>query len=233
MKNPLSPSKGEHDARMPPRHQVLVWDLPTRVFHWLLVALVTLSFITGKIGGTAMQYHEWSGIAIVVLLLFRVAWGIMGGAHSRFAAFLRGPREVAAYARAIFGRDDRPYLGHNPLGGWSIMAMLGVLALQAGTGLFANDDILTEGPLYHLVGKDTSDWLTGIHHTNQNILVGLVALHLAAVAFHLVVKHENLITPMVTGYKPWPEAVDAGAGGAIKAVLLAAFLALGVYLAIY
>lgn len=214
-------------------HRVLVWDLPTRIFHWLLVLLVAVSYYTGKTGGTLMQYHEWSGVAILVLVLFRLLWGFMGGGPSRFRAFLRGPRQVLAYARALLGGQGDRYLGHNPLGGWSIIAMLAALVLQAATGLFANDDIFTEGPLAQWVSKGASDWLTGIHRLNQNILIGLVALHLAAVLFHLAVKRENLITPMVTGCKSWHEAAAPAAGGLVKAFVLAAVLAGAVYGLIY
>jgi cytochrome b len=194
---------------------------------------VATSFVTGKIGGTTMQVHEWSGVAILVLVLFRVVWGFVGGVHSRFIAFVTGPRKALEYARTLFRPQAKPYLGHNPLGGWSIIAMLVALGIQAGTGLFANDDILTEGPLFAWVSKDTSDWLTGIHHFNQNFLVALVALHLSAVLFHLVVKHENLIPAMVTGYKSWPEGAADASGSSIKAVLLLAALASGAYLVLY
>ena len=215
------------------QYPVLVWDLPTRIFHWLLVALVAFSFYTGKTGGTLMQYHEWSGVAILVLVFFRVCWGFLGGAHARFTGFLKGPREVWRYATGLFGRDYQPHLGHNPMGGWSIVAMLAALLVQAGTGLFANDDIFTEGPLYAWVSKETSDWLTGIHHLNQNILLGLVALHLGAIVFHFVVKRENLVTPMLTGRKAWHEAAAPAGGSWKRALVLAAALATGAYLVIY
>jgi cytochrome b len=180
-----------------------------------------------------MQYHEWSGVAILVLVLFRVLWGFWGGAYARFTAFLKGPGAVRRYAASLFGRDYRPHLGHNPLGGWSILAMLAALFVQSATGLFANDDIFTEGPLYAWVSKDTSDWLTGIHHINQNVLLGLVALHLAAIVFHFMVKRENLVMPMVTGRKAWHGAAPGGEASLIKAVVLAALLAVVAYLVIY
>lgn len=215
------------------RHRVLVWDLPTRIFHWLLVLLVAVSFVTGKLGGTVMQYHEWSGVTILVLILFRVLWGFFGGTPSRFATFVRGPRKVFDYARSLVGKGHEPYLGHNPMGAWSIIAMLTVLSIQVGTGLFANDDILTEGPLFHLVGKETSDWLTGIHLINQNILIALIALHLGAILFYLVVKHDNLILPMITGRKQWHEPASGADGHTAKAAILAVVLAAGVYWMIY
>jgi len=226
----ISP-EGSLCAKRPRR--VLVWDLPTRTFHWLLVLLVVVSFVTGKLGGMVMQYHEWSGVAILGLILFRVLWGFWGGNSSRFATFVRGPRNVFDYARSLLGKEHEPYLGHNPMGAWSILAMLTVLLIQAGTGLFANDDIFTEGPLFHLVGKTTSDWLTRIHRINQNILVALIVLHLAAILFYWVVKRENLIAPMITGRKPWHETAGGTAGSPIKALILAALLAVGIYWILY
>ena len=182
---------------------VRVWDLPTRLFHWLLVALVAGSFASGKIGGNAMIYHEWCGEAILALLIFRIVWGFIGSAPSRFGTFLAGPSTVFRYALTLLRRDEDHHLSHNPLGGWSVMAMLLVLLIQAGTGLFANDDIFIEGPLYKWVSKATSDRLTSIHHFNHDVIIVLVAVHVAAVLFHLVYKKENLIIPMITGRKTW------------------------------
>ena len=182
---------------------VRVWDLPTRLFHWLLVALVAASFATGKIGGNAMIYHEWCGEAILALLIFRIVWGFIGSAPSRFGTFLAGPSTVFRYALTLLRRDEDHHLSHNPLGGWSVMAMLLILLIQAGTGLFANDDIFIEGPLYEWVSKATSDRLTSIHRINHDVIIVLVAVHVAAVLFHLVYKKENLILPMITGMKPW------------------------------
>jgi cytochrome b len=182
---------------------VLVWDAPTRLFHWLLVALVVSSFLTGRLGGNWMIYHEWCGEAILALLLFRVGWGFIGSVPSRFRTFLTGPPTVFRYALTLFQRDSDHHLSHNPLGGWSVAAMLLVLLVQAGTGLFANDDIATTGPLYKWVGKTVSDRLTSLHHLNHDVIIVLVAVHVAAVLFHLVCKKENLITPMITGVKQW------------------------------
>ena len=182
---------------------VLVWDFPTRLFHWLLVALVTASFTSGKIGGNAMQYHEWCGEAILSLLIFRLVWGFIGSTPSLFRTFLAGPATVVRYALTLFRREPDHHLSHNPLGGWSVVAMLLVLFIQAGTGLFANDDIATEGPLYKWVSKAVSDRLTSIHHLNHDVIIALVAVHVAAVLFHLIYKKENLITPMITGIKSW------------------------------
>ena len=147
----------------PPRsdpRRVTVWDLPTRLFHWLLVGFVVTSFVTVEIGGNAMQIHELSGFVILSLLLFRVGWGFFGSRPSRFSDFVHGPKAVLSYVRGLLRNDTPPHFGHNPLGGWSIVAMLLALFVQAGTGLFANDDIMTEGPLYSWVNKATTGHMT-------------------------------------------------------------------------
>lgn len=185
--------------------EVTVWDLPTRLFHWALVALVILSLYTGFVGGLReMELHMLSGQAILALVAFRLIWGFIGGTHARFADFVKGPGAVLDYLR---GRSPET-LGHNPAGALSVLGLLGLLALQAATGLFANDDIFTEGPLMKYVSKDTSDFLTFVHHTSVNLLVVLIVLHLGAIAFYLRVKKTNLVRPMVTGRR----AVATGSG---------------------
>lgn len=213
---------------------ILVWDLPTRLFHWLLVILLAASFVTAKVGGNAMQYHEWSGIIILVLLVFRTIWGFVGSQPSRFRDFVKGPAEVWRYATALAKGSSLRHLGHNPLGGWSVLAILLLLFLQTCLGLFANDDILTEGPLYLWVSKPMSDRLTKIHSLNQYAIMGLVAVHLMAVAFHFIIKRENLLKPMITGIKSW--AGDEAAPTIVPtwiAAVIAVFSGCGVYLLIY
>ncbi|MGD2186803.1 MAG: cytochrome b/b6 domain-containing protein [Desulfobacterales bacterium] len=218
------------DTESPP-NSVRVWDLPTRLFHWLLVIFVIISFVTGKMGGNAMQYHAWSGFTILTLLLFRLVWGFVGSRESRFTKFVRGPSAVVRYATTLVRRDSAHYLGHNPLGGWSIIATLLALLVQAGTGLFANDDIITEGPLFDWVSKATSDWLTRIHKLNQEVIVALVFIHVLAVLFYFFYKRENLIKPMITGVKQWSEAIPQTASGRTwTAAVIAGLAALAVYL---
>jgi cytochrome b len=172
-----------------------------------------------------MQYHEWSGLCVLALLLFRLLWGFAGGTHARFAAFLRGPREALAYAVALLRARPRFFAGHNPLGGWMVAALLVCLLVQTGTGLFANDDIMIEGPLAKHVSKGTSDLLTEVHGGNFVLLAALVTLHVAAALFYLLVKRDNLIRPMFTGLKqpPQGEHVPPATGGSplLAAVLLA------------
>lgn len=187
--------------------KVLVWDLPLRLFHWLLVLLVFTSVVSAEIGGNAMQIHLLSGYSILTLLLFRILWGFLGGTHARFADFVRGPAAAIAYLSALRRHEASRHLGHNPAGAWSVVAMLVVLLTQAATGLFANDDISTEGPLAKLVSKALSDRITGIHDLNSSLLFVLIGLHLSAVAYYFVYKRENLVTPMLTGYKDAATAV--------------------------
>ena len=179
---------------------VRVWDVPTRLFHWSLVLLVAANIYTGNVGGLReMDLHKLSGYAILALVLFRLVWGFVGSRRSRFSDFVRGPGAVLGYARSLFGKAHRSVVGHNPMGAWSVMAMLASLLLQAVTGLFSRDDILTEGPLVRTVSKETSRTLSAIHHLNATVLYVLIGLHLAAVLGYLVFRKDNLIRPMLTG----------------------------------
>ena len=183
---------------------IKVWDAPVRLFHWLLVALVALSVSTGYLGGNLMQWHIRSGCAILGLLIFRVLWGFAGSGTARFASFVRGPRAALAYARGLFSRRPSHTPGHNPLGGWMVVLLLASALLQAATGLFSNDDIATEGPLYDKVSKATSDAITAVHTANAVVLLALIGVHVAAVLFYLWYKRENLVWPMFTGVKRMP-----------------------------
>lgn len=178
-----------------------VWDWPVRLFHWALVALLGAAWATAEAGIDYMHWHMRCGYALLTLLLFRVLWGVVGSASARFAGFVRGPRAVWAYARAWFGRRPQHYLGHNPLGGWMVLLLLLLVAVQAGTGLFANDDIVNEGPLARLVSAATSGLLTAIHKFNFKLLLTAVGLHVAAVLLYLL-RGENLLKAMFTGRKP-------------------------------
>ncbi|CAA7612834.1 cytochrome b/b6 domain-containing protein [Magnetospirillum sp. UT-4] len=190
--------------RQPDTTLVKVWDIPTRVFHWLLVALVVALAVTGQTG--ALGWHLVLGPAVLVLVLFRLAWGLMGSETSRFPHFLRRPADILAYVRAARTGAVRS-VGHNPLGGLNVVAMLLLLLAQAATGLFASDDILTEGPLAHLVTAATVKAMTGLHHLGFKLLLVLVGLHLAAVAFYRFAKKDDMVSAMVTGRKRVPSGI--------------------------
>jgi cytochrome b len=180
------------------------WDLPVRLFHWALVLLLVCSVTTGLLGGNLMKWHMRSGYAVLALLLFRLSWGFLGSPTARFARFLRGPSAMLEHARDLAARRPSFHLGHNPLGGWMVVLMILAILFQATTGLFANDDIATEGPLYNLVSKELSDRLTSLHKLNVKLLYGLAGLHVAAILFYWAARRENLVVPMLTGRKPRP-----------------------------
>jgi cytochrome b len=211
---------------------VRVWDWPVRLFHWAVVALVVAAVVTAKIGGNAMEWHMRAGMAVLALVLFRILWGVAGSRHARFASFVRGPAAVVAYAKSFTQRPHAVHVGHNPLGGWSVIALLAALLVQAGTGLFSNDDIATDGPLVRLVSKDRSDAITSFHHLNLWFLGALVATHLGAVAFHLVALKDNLVRPMLSGVKHLPARyaeADTGPTPHGRALVLLALAAIVVW----
>lgn len=199
---------------------VPVWDLPTRFFHWALVGLIGLSYATAELGIGDMELHVYSGYGILTLLIFRILWGFLGPRHARFASFLRPPSTTLNYARDLLAGRAQRYLGHNPLGALSVLAFVLLIGLQVTTGLFAQDDILTEGPLAPFVSSDLSEDLTDIHESNFNFILALIALHLLAVAFHSFVKREGLIRAMITGRKKAGEMADADTASAASGALV-------------
>nr|BAI22800.1 hydrogenase cytochrome b-type subunit homolog [Thermochromatium tepidum] len=209
-------------------HRIKLWDLPTRLFHWLLVLLVALAFATGLTGGSWIGWHGWIGLAILGLIVFRIVWGFIGSTYVRFSQFIPGPHTILSYLR---GRWHG--MGHNPLGGISVLVLLTLLLVQGLTGLFANDDIAFSGPLRSLVSSETSRRLSGLHRQSIWIIGGFVALHIAAILFHTWVRGDNLIWPMITGYKMTQEplAHSARGGGPLALVLALAITAGAVWIA--
>lgn len=208
---------------------VPVWDVPVRLFHWMLVLLIAFSWLAAEMDW--MTWHMYSGYTILTLVLFRILWGVAGSTHARFSDFLHGPRALIGYVKTLPSRTAAKFAGHNPLGGLSVVLILLCVLVQAGTGLFANDDIITEGPLFRHVSKELSDWLTTIHKYNFNVLLALIGLHIAAVLYYLLWKSENLIKPMFTGYKHLPAGVaPAAMRGVGLAAMLLAICAVGVWL---
>jgi len=219
-----SPAAGDGDLPV----TVRVWDLPVRLFHWTLLVLVVFSVATAYVGGSWMDWHMRSGYAVLALLAFRIAWGVVGTRHARFANFVRGPAAVVLYLRSLGGGAHPVSVGHNPLGGLSVLALIAVIGVQAGTGLFANDDIFTEGPLAKLVAKAASDQATTIHYWNQWALYALVAMHVLAVLVHRVRFGDNLVGPMIVGAKALPACYapqDAGPTPVARAVVVAGLAA--------
>jgi len=191
---------------------VTVWDLPTRLFHWTLVALVAFLWVSSDL---TLTWHMRAGEAVIALVLFRLAWGVVGSSRSRFSDFVAAPATARRHFDEVRGLlkpggdagEHAPTIGHTPLGGYMILVMLGLLAVQATTGLFSVDDVATEGPLSHLVSRHTAKLLTAIHHLNFDLIALCVVAHVSAALFYLLRKHENLIRPLLTGCKRIPLSV--------------------------
>ena len=206
-------------------HTVRVWDLPTRIFHWSLAAVMVGSVISAKIGGNAMVWHFRFGYAVLTLLLFRLVWGLMGGHWSRFSAFLYTPAHLLRYLRGT--RHPHDHVAHNPLGALSVFGMLAALALQAGTGLFSDDEIFASGPLTRFVSNDTVSQASAYHaDIGQYLVLALIALHLLAIAFYVFVKKDSLVRPMIAGDKMLPTPAPAARDDAATRLTALAVLAL-------
>ncbi|WP_374303018.1 cytochrome b/b6 domain-containing protein [Paracoccus sp. (in: a-proteobacteria)] len=179
-----------------------IWDPALRAFHWALAALVVTNWLLGKFGPSDMTLHFWLGYAIIALLLFRLVWGLVGPAPARFARFLQGPRAVLAYAREMIRPQPSNWPGHSPVGALAVVAMLAVLVLQVTTGLFADpDDYVNVGPLASQVSSATSRDALRWHNRGADLILILVILHWAAILFYRLWKREDLVRPMITGWK--------------------------------
>lgn len=194
--------------------RILIWDLPLRAFHWALVVCVIGAYISVKMGGNAMVWHGRFGLGVVGLLVFRLVWGFAGSTYARFAQFVRGPAAIKAYLKGEWTGE-----GHNPLGALSVLGLLGTLLLLVSTGLFSNNDISFEGPLYLLVGKELSDTLAGIHRLVEPLIIFLVLTHIGAILFYAWVKKDNLVKPMIRGWKDSQHGENATGGGLIPLII--------------
>lgn len=188
-----------------------VWDLPTRLCHWLLAAAVTGSVITAKAG--AMAWHFRLGLLIVGLLVFRILWGLVGGRWSRFTSFVYAPTTLWRYVRGQATADAHLHVGHTPTGALSVFAFIALLVAQVGTGLVADDEIAYVGPLNRFVSGDTAASATSWHRGwGQWLLLGLIVLHLLAIAAYAL-RGRKLVKPMWGGDKLLPAGTPASADG--------------------
>ncbi len=183
--------------------RIRIWDAPVRLFHWTIVVLVGVLWWSGE--ERLFDWHRLAGYTLLALVLFRVIWGLVGSQTARFSSFVRGPGTVAAYVRgSMFRRGAAPHAGHNPLGGWSVIVLLALLALQVGLGLFAVDvDGMESGPFSYLVEFDTGRFAAETHELVFNLLLAVIALHVMAMVFYRVVRGENLVAAMITGWQRW------------------------------
>jgi cytochrome b len=176
---------------------IRVWDLPIRLFHWLLVACIIGSLVSIHLFDSAVELHAYFGYCILTLLVFRVIWGFVGSRHARFASFIPNRQSILNYLQ---GKSSR-FLGHNPIGALSVFALLFVLSVQAITGLFVDDEITFQGPFAKYVPNAVVSFLSEIHEANQVVIYVLITIHVLAIGYYRKFKGEDLIKPMITGDK--------------------------------
>ena len=210
--------------------KIRIWDLPLRLFHWLLVLAVMGSFVTVKLGGNAMIWHARLGYFVLALLLFRIVWGFWGSRYAKFSQFVKGPRAILEYLKS---GHETP--GHSPLGALSVLALIGLFLAQSLAGLFASDDIAFDGPLVKYVSSSWVEWLTSLHRWNEWVLLGLVAIHVAAIIYYKRWKGIDLIRPIINGHKEFSESqskqiLDAPDHQFLRLKAMAIFIAIAVIL---
>lgn len=215
---------------------VAVWDLPVRLFHWTLVTLIVMSWVSRKYGDAGLVWHKWNGYAILILVVWRLIWGFTGSSTARFRSFFYWPWTAAGYGIDFALRRPRHFLGHNPLGGSVVFLMLGLIGLQGVIGLFSYDDHDSNagGPLASKVADETWAALTKWHILIFDLILVAAVLHIFANLLYLVWKRENLVKAMITGrkaarpdYEDAPEATLAGAGRAVLALIAAVLIVFG------
>lgn len=215
--------------KAPALSRLRIWDLPTRLFHWLLAASTIALIVTAKMGGNAMEWHLRLGHVVLALLMFRIIWGLVGGHWSRFLTFVPTPSRLVRYLRGQGQAADQA--GHSPVGALSVLAMLAVLGLQVGTGLISDDEIAFAGSLVRYVSGDTIAWASNWHKGwGQWLLYTLLGLHLAAIVFYTTVRRKRLVPAMLHGDKhDQPSDLPAsrdGWGNWLSAALFAAACAI-------
>lgn len=214
-----------------PKRGVLVWDLPTRLFHWLLASCLVASWITAEAGFDWTEIHFLLGYCSLGLILFRIIWGFSGTTHARFINFIRGPRAVVANIPKLFSRQPSTSVGHNPIGGWSTIAFIILVGTQATTGLFLTDDIFYAGPYNGVISGDLAGFLAKVHHLNFNVLQGLVVIHLLAIVWYRFGKGSRLASAMFSGRKQLTQTFQDQAitsSGLMRAALIASLVILAV-----
>lgn len=200
-----SPSSNKDSKKTYIMKKKLIWDLPTRLFHWLLVASILGQYVTAELLDDAVQWHFYIGYFTLGLIVFRVLWGIWGPKYAKFSGFVKGPVAVLEYAKSLFDRDSLPSVGHNPLGGWFVLLMITLVLIQSISGLFMTDDIFLDGPLRGMADSDILEIMSSLHHLAFDTLIYVIALHIGASVFYTVFKRQKLIPPMINGNKMMPE----------------------------
>ena len=202
-----------------PDRRVLVWDIPTRLFHWLAVALVIVAYATLRLNW--MDWHARVGDALLTLVLFRLLWGVFGSETTRFSRFVTSPREVARYLAHALRREPDRQVGHNPAGGWMVVLLLALLLGEALTGLYVANDVADDGPFTEMAPAQIANAITALHRIFWDALLAAVALHVLAILVYAVAKRQNLLLPMITGRKTLPPSVaQPRVAGPARAIFL-------------
>jgi cytochrome b len=186
--------------------KIMVWDVPTRLFHWLTVALVASAYATLRLNW--MDWHAYAGYALLALVVFRLLWGFFGSETARFAGFLASPRAALHHLAGLFHREPDRQVGHNPAGAWMVLLLLALLFFETLTGIYINNDIADQGPFTELVPAAAANFITALHDIFWQALLAAVGLHVLAVVVYGAVKRQNLILPMITGRKILPSGVQ-------------------------
>jgi len=208
--------------------KALIWDLPTRLFHWLLVASLIVQYVTVEWMDSAVQWHFYLGYFTLGLIAFRFIWGIIGPKYARFSHFVTGPVPVVSYVKTLLSKAPASTAGHNPLGGWFVVIMLVLIAIQGISGLFMTDDVFLDGPYRQMADSDTLEVMNWLHHVTFDILIYVIALHVGAIIFYTFYKKRRLVPAMIHGKQ---KTSDHGISG--SRVLLAIIVALCVAGALY
>lgn len=215
------------------RHKILVWDLATRLFHWLTVSLVIACYISWRIN--FMDWHAWTGEALLALVIFRLLWAFWGSETARFSAFLASPRAAARYLALVLRREPDRQIGHNPVGGWMVVLLLALLLVEALTGIYVANDIADEGPFTEIAPASVANLITDLHAYFWDALLAATVLHVIAILLYAAVIRHDLVTPMITGWKflPADSKPPQRANAARAAVLFAASALAAAALATY
>jgi cytochrome b len=191
----------------PGRRPVLVWDVPTRLFHWLVALLVAAAYATSRLNW--MDWHVRIGEALLALVIFRLLWGLCGSETARFRSFVRAPGAAWRHVRHVFRREADLQVGHNPAGGWMVLVLLALLLGETLSGLYVNNDVADAGPLTEWVPASIANAITALHTILWDVLLAAVVLHVLAIALYALAKGHDLLRPMLTGRKLLPARVSA------------------------
>ncbi|MDU0353066.1 cytochrome b/b6 domain-containing protein [Paraglaciecola aquimarina] len=207
----------------------LVWDLPVRLFHWILAISLVVQWFTAEVIENAMDFHFYLGYFILGLIIFRLIWGFIGTKYAKFSSFIAGPKAMLAYLRALMNREDTSTIGHNPVGGLMLPLVLTLVGIQAVTGLFTSDDIVHSGPYYDSVSSSVQKTLQWLHHQTFSFLWIFVAIHIVAILWYKFALKHDLIRPMFNGKKVVTEQQAIANSQLLKAVILMVVVAVFVY----